>query len=73
MRKFVQNHPEYNHDSVVSERIAYDLVWKHTQIAMGQAEDPSILFKLNHSPQSDVSKAQTKAQGRLLGCECNDL
>ena len=25
MRNFVQSHPEYNHDSAVSEKIVYDL------------------------------------------------
>ena len=72
MRKFVQDHPEYKQDSVVTEKMTYDLMWRYTRIVTGQLEDDSILFKLKNSSQSDVSKAQTVAQDRLEGCECND-
>ena len=72
MRKFVQDHPEYKQDSVVTEKMTYDLMWRYTRIVTGQLEDDSILFKLKNSSQSDVSKAQTVAQDRLEGCDCND-
>jgi glutamate--cysteine ligase catalytic subunit len=35
IRQFVLSHPSYKHDSVVSEEIEYDLVWKMEEIANG--------------------------------------
>ncbi len=43
MRKTVREHPEYKKDSIVSERINYDLVWKIHQIGSGQVECPELL------------------------------
>ena len=35
IRQFVVSHPDYKQDSIVSDEIQYDLVWKMGQIANG--------------------------------------
>ncbi|KAL5013742.1 hypothetical protein ScPMuIL_008012 [Solemya velum] len=37
MRRFVMNHTDYKNDSVVSEKISYDLLTKCKQISLGEA------------------------------------
>lgn len=32
MRRFVTSHPLYKNDSVVSEEIVYDMLWKLTKV-----------------------------------------
>ena len=39
IRDFVQNHPEYKHDSVVTDSINYDLLWKCAQVSESQFSD----------------------------------
>ncbi|PVD31967.1 hypothetical protein C0Q70_07393 [Pomacea canaliculata] len=43
IRDFVAAHPEYNKDSVVSERIAYDLLKKISQLSREEVEEPGLL------------------------------
>jgi len=43
IRKFVQSHPEYKHDSVVNEHITYDLVTACNQISNGTLHVPELL------------------------------
>ncbi|CAF1137038.1 unnamed protein product [Adineta steineri] len=43
MRNIVTRHPAYKHDSVVSDEIAYDLLWKMTKISTGEEECPTVL------------------------------
>lgn len=45
MRQFVQNHPAYKHDSVVSEEINYDLMKTIEKISSGELEIPELLGK----------------------------
>lgn len=45
IRKLVREHPDYKHDSVVSERINYDLIWRLHQISTGDMECSEFLFK----------------------------
>eukprot|EP00043_Microstomoeca_roanoka_P028431 m.17993 g.17993 ORF g.17993 m.17993 type:complete len:683 (+) comp8403_c0_seq1:65-2113(+) len=42
IREFVQNHPDYNHDSVITDRINYDLLKRIHEITEGAA-DPGLL------------------------------
>ena len=42
MRKFVVNHPKYKQDSVVSEEINYDLMWRIYLISTGQIKCPEL-------------------------------
>ena len=53
MRNFVMNHPAYKHDSIVSQEIAYDMLyklvqvwfvyWSDAQISTGQIQDKTLL------------------------------
>ncbi|XP_061485475.1 glutamate--cysteine ligase catalytic subunit-like [Rhineura floridana] len=43
MREFIANHPAYKHDSVITEEMNYNLIWKCNQIAEGQVECPELL------------------------------
>lgn len=43
MRDFVQSHPDYKHDSVVSEKINYDLVKMVEKINKGEVQEPKLL------------------------------
>ena len=47
MRNFVMNHPEYKHDSVVTQRINYDLLEACHQLAEGELEVPELLPPLS--------------------------
>lgn len=44
MRKFVHSHPDYHHDSVVSEKVTYDLIQRMKAISEGGREaSPELL------------------------------
>ncbi|OQV17458.1 Glutamate--cysteine ligase catalytic subunit [Hypsibius exemplaris] len=45
LRNFVEKHPEYKHDSVVSEKINYDLMKACQAIANGEVHDSNLLIK----------------------------
>ncbi|XP_070789044.1 glutamate--cysteine ligase catalytic subunit isoform X2 [Pituophis catenifer annectens] len=58
MREFVANHPEYKHDSVISEEMNYSLMWKCNQIAQEQVECPELLgVGLNKLKYSGIKAA----------------
>ncbi|CAF1401918.1 unnamed protein product [Rotaria sordida] len=42
IRKFILSHPSYKQDSVISEEIQYDLIWKMVQIANVHENCPQI-------------------------------
>jgi len=42
MRSFVQQHPKYQHDSVVSDEVAYDLLTACADIAAGKLHVPEL-------------------------------
>lgn len=44
MRKFVTTHPSYKEDSVITDEINYDLMWRVHLIATGQIKCPDLLF-----------------------------
>ena len=64
MRDFVTNHPEYNLDSVVSERINYDLIMKCDQIMRGEP-CPELLPCYNTRTSEDIPIAMQKANKYL--------
>ncbi|KAI9598783.1 glutamate-cysteine ligase-domain-containing protein [Syncephalis fuscata] len=43
MRQFVQRHPDYKHDSVVSQTINYDLIRAMDEISNGKGSAPELL------------------------------
>ena len=52
VRKFVTSHPEYHHDSVVSDKINYDLFRHMKAISEGLLPCPELLGKLvSRSPK----------------------
>jgi glutamate--cysteine ligase catalytic subunit len=44
MRKFVTSHPKYNHDSIVTPEMNYDLMWRIHLISSGQIKCPELFF-----------------------------
>ncbi|XP_061410150.1 glutamate--cysteine ligase catalytic subunit [Lethenteron reissneri] len=50
LREFVGAHPEYRHDSVITDRINYDLLVHCDDIARGKADCPELFDKPIHKP-----------------------
>lgn len=65
MRNFVQQHPEYKKDSVVSEPIAYDLLCRIVQIARGKDNDPTHLFNYTTKSVDKIPEALSQAEAYL--------
>jgi hypothetical protein len=65
MRHFVANHPSYKHDSVVTDEIAYDLLWKMTKIANNEDHCPEVLPRILSKTTLDVSTAVEKDNSEL--------
>ena len=42
MRSFVQSHPKYNYDSLVTNEIAYDLMWALNKVTQGLIDAPEL-------------------------------
>ena len=60
MRHFVANHPAYKHDSVVTDEINYDLLWKMTKIANEEEKCAEVLPRILSKTTLDVSAAVEK-------------
>ncbi|CAF1033207.1 unnamed protein product, partial [Didymodactylos carnosus] len=45
MRQFVQSHPSYKQDSIVTDEIQYDLLWKIQEISNDGAKCPSVILE----------------------------
>ncbi|XP_073945249.1 glutamate--cysteine ligase [Choristoneura fumiferana] len=61
MRDFVTTHPQYQKDSVVTEKINYDLLKTMHNIQMGKQSAPTLLGSSNVSKTNeDIPKAFTK-------------
>lgn len=54
LREFVEKHPDYKQDSVVSEKINYDLMKACQAIAKGDLIDPKLLIKRVRPPGVDA-------------------
>jgi len=65
MRQVVTNHPAYKHDSVVSDEIAYDLLWKMTKISTNEEECPKVLPRMSSKTTLDISAAVEKENNEL--------
>lgn len=50
MRQFIMSHPDYKHDSVVSESINYDLMKRIDDLAKGNVEEPTLLGRYRTRP-----------------------
>ncbi|KPJ13668.1 Glutamate--cysteine ligase [Papilio machaon] len=65
MRHFVTSHPQYNKDSVVSEKINYDLLKTAHGIQTGKIPAPSLLGTSNVSKTNeDIPKAFSKMMSK---------
>ncbi|CAF3551830.1 unnamed protein product [Rotaria sp. Silwood1] len=60
MRHFVANHPAYKHDSVVTDEIAYDLLWKMKKIANDEENCPEVVRRKSSKTTLDISAAIEK-------------
>ena len=65
MRDFVDNHPDYKHDSVVTEKINYDLLWKFTQISNGKIDVPELILVNDTKTTDNIPAAVSKADAYL--------
>jgi glutamate--cysteine ligase catalytic subunit len=65
MRHIVTNHPAYKHDSVVTDEIAYDLLWSMKKISTGEAECSKVLPRMSSKTTLDVSAAVEKENNEL--------
>ena len=65
MRDFVETHPDYKQDSVITEKINYDLLWKFTQISNGEIDVPDLILVNNSKTTDDIPAAVSKANAYL--------
>jgi glutamate--cysteine ligase catalytic subunit len=65
MRHVVTNHPAYKHDSVVSDEVAYDLLWTMKKISTGEEECPLVLPHMSSKTTLDISAAVEKENNEL--------
>ncbi|PSN53525.1 Glutamate--cysteine ligase [Blattella germanica] len=69
IRQFVQSHPEYRHDSVVSDRVNYDLLKRIHGIQTGDIPCPELLgTSLQSKTQESIPAAVQKAEA--MNGEC---
>ncbi|XP_037818840.1 glutamate--cysteine ligase [Lucilia sericata] len=66
MREQVLNHPDYKKDSVVSDRINYDMLKKIQDIQNGKLIEPALLGQGNHTKTKDF--IPPAIQKHLNGC-----
>lgn len=65
IRNFVTTHADYKRDSVVSERINYDLVRACAGITYGELDCPELLMKHKTRTKGDVPRAMQKTDEHL--------
>ena len=61
IRNFVHNHPDYKKDSVVSDKINYDLVCRCDDITRGKVMDPTLTIEYDSKTSLNIPHAMTKA------------
>ncbi|XP_074656167.1 glutamate--cysteine ligase catalytic subunit-like isoform X2 [Tubulanus polymorphus] len=62
IRDFIGNHPEYKHDSTVSDRVQYDLLTCCAKVTEGRLVCPKLLGKFATKTNGEVSQAVAKAE-----------
>nr|KAG5688040.1 hypothetical protein BaRGS_003586 [Batillaria attramentaria] len=65
IRDFVAAHPEYKHDSVISEGIAYDLLMKFAKVSREEVEEPELLFGHHTLTNDTIPAAVRRAESYL--------
>ncbi|CAH1772328.1 unnamed protein product [Owenia fusiformis] len=66
MRDFVTSHPDYKQDSIVSEKINYDLIKLADQITRGEKECPELIFCHNTRSTDNIPRAMEKSEEQLI-------
>ena len=66
MREFVQRHPDYKQDSVVTEKINYDLMVACDQVTKGEKTSPELLLPYSTKTRQAIPKAAERAEKHLL-------
>ena len=61
IREFVGNHPDYKHDSVVSDSIAYDLLTKSAAFSRESTDEPDLLFSYSTKSADSTPQATSNA------------
>ena len=61
MRQFITKHPDYKSDSVVSEKITYDLLCQVDKMASGEEQCPELTGKLQSRAQPVLVQYPTKS------------
>lgn len=67
IRNFVQNHPDYKQDSVVSESINFDLICRCDDITQGRTFDPTLTIQYDSKTSQGIPTAMEKADDLLNG------
>ncbi|CAF0933698.1 unnamed protein product [Didymodactylos carnosus] len=65
MRQFVENHPKYKHNSVVTDEITYDLLWKMHKISAGEEDCQLVLPRMASKTSLDIPRAVERADNEL--------
>ncbi len=68
MRDFVQQHPEYKHDSIISDSINYDLLHTCDGITSGKIKCPELLISYDTKSGKAIPTAMEKAEN-FLDCK----
>uniref|UniRef100_A0A1E1XK40 Glutamate--cysteine ligase n=1 Tax=Amblyomma sculptum TaxID=1581419 RepID=A0A1E1XK40_AMBSC len=67
MRKFITTHPEYKQDSVVSERINYDLLQQMSKIQQGSVGCPELFGTSRSKTRANIPSAILNATASSSG------
>lgn len=62
IRQFVANHPDYKHDSVVSESVNYDLLYTMEKIQTGSLDCPSLMDHTRTKTRATIPEAIRNAE-----------
>ena len=65
LREQVLSHPDYQHDSVVSDAINYDIVNRCSRITSGEIDCPELLIKHKSHTQDVIPLAMQKTDEHL--------
>lgn len=64
-REFVMKHPDYKHDSIVTEKINYDLIKACIKITDGEMRCPDLLIDYDTKSNNDIPQATQKIEQHL--------
>eukprot|EP00903_Cladosiphon_okamuranus_P014848 g13749.t1 len=73
IREFVQNHPAYKQDSVVSQETAYDLVMEMKAIGEGEKHSSSLLGDLHINPVRPKQAYDVPLSSKKVSSSCLDF